>query len=744
MGNTFLKMEEEFLWRILEKEQMPIVVWTLDGKVVWFNRYTQEVIDLKIAEQKDRIDVSLIIPQNLVNLIIEHLDDSEDKDFYYKCESQMVLKDGRITYLMWHNHIICDDEGNKYIVSTGVDITDLKNIEKRLEKADKELLAVNEKLMAKQAELFAINEKLLAQEEELKELKRGEERYKLTVEGASDGLWDWNLVTDTAYVSEKWKDIFDSESEVINNYYEKWLKAIHPRDIKKVINSLRNHLEKKTPFYLCEFRIKTKNGKYKWILSRGKALWDEEGKAIRMAGSHTDITLKKEMESKLEYMALYDSLTGLPNRNVFMERLKVAMMDAKRCSKKLAVFFVDLDNFKNINDSFGHLLGDKLLKKIAKRLIMGVRHTDIVSRIGGDEFAILMPDINNLDDTVIVASRILELLNQPIKISNHELYVTVSIGIAIYPDHGKNERELLKNADIAMYKAKRKGKNNFQYFDIVMKSEVDLVNLIKSDLRMALEKEQFFLYYQPLVDVRTGKVTSMEALVRWQHPKKGLLSPNHFIPIAEETRQIIPLGEWVLRKACMQMKEWLNMGYSGLSIAVNISVHQLEQLNFANNVLAILKEVELDPQYLELELTETVLVREMEIAAKNLYKLKEAGVKIIVDDFGAGNSSLRYLQEYMVDGLKIDRSFVNEITKDVNKAIIDAAVLLAHRMKLSVAAEGVETREQLDYLIRCGCDKVQGYYFSKPLPPDEATQIAQKVYQDFIPQVKKGGARQIS
>lgn len=742
---TYLKKKEEFLSRIFENEQMLIVVWALDGKVVWFNRYTQAVIGIAVEEQTEteRIDVSLIIPKDIISRIKEHLDDTEDRGIRYKCENPMVLKDGRQIYIMWHNNIICDDEGNKYVVSTGIDITDLKNAERRLEEANSNLLALNEELMAQQEDLSAMNEELMVQEEELRQnlieiqrqqdaMKRSEERYRLVVEGASDGLWDWDLITDTAYISERWKDVIGFDKEVVNNYYETWTKFIHPKDVKKVINNLHKHLEKKTPFYLCEYRIKIKDGRYIWILSRGKALWDEEGRAIRIAGSHTDITGRKQMESKLKYMAFYDPLTDLPRRDVFMDRLKVAMADARRNRKKLAVFFIDLDNFKTINDSFGHHMGDKLLKKIAKKLAVCLRESDTVSRVGGDEFVILLPEIISIDDTDKVANRILELFNQPIKFNNYELYVTISIGIAIYPDHGKSDRAILKNADIAMYKAKGKGKNGFQYFDSTMRSEVEFANTIKRDLRLALKKNQFFLCYQPLVDVRTGKVASMEALLRWQHPEKGMISPFHFIPTAEETRQIIPIGEWVLRTACRQMKEWLNMGYSDFSVSVNVSVHQLQQPDFAKVVFDILNEIELDPRYLELEITETVFIKAMDTVVRNLYHLKEVGVKIIIDDFGTENSSFRYMQKFKVDGLKIDKSFVSEIKVDVNKAIVDAIILLGHRMELDVTVEGVETREQFDCLVECGCDKVQGYYFSKPLPPDEAIRMIQKECQYFM------------
>ncbi|OXT06363.1 GGDEF domain-containing protein [Thermoanaerobacterium thermosaccharolyticum] len=733
---AYLKKKEEFLSRIFENEHMLIVVWTLDGKVIWFNRYTQAVIDVVVDEQTENIDASSIIPKDVVISIKEHLDDTEDS-IHYKSEKPMIMKNGREVYIMWHNSIICDEEWNKYVVSTGIDITDLKNAAMRLEEANSNLHALNEELMAQQEELSAMNEELLAQEEELRqnlieiqrqkdELKKSGERYKLVVEGASDGLWDWDMITDTAYIYGRWKNIIGFDNEVVNNYCKTWAKFIHPRDVKTVINNLHRHLEKKSPFYSCEYRVKTKDGKYIWILSRGKALWDENGRAIRMAGSHTDITERKRMESKLEYMAFYDPLTNLPRRDVFMDKLKVAMADARSNGKKFAVLFIDLDNFKSINDSLGHHIGDKLLRKVAKKLKACLRETDMVSRVGGDEFVILLTDISSTDETDKVAKRILELFNLPIKLNNHELYVTISMGIAIYPDHGKSERAILENADIAMYKAKRNGKDSFQYFDMVMRSEVEFANAIKRDLRLALEKNQFFLHYQPIVDARTGTVVSMEALLRWQHPKKGIISPIHFIPTAEETRQIISIGEWVLKTACKQRKEWLDMGYSGFSVSVNVSVHQLQQPDFSKVVRDILNEIQLESRYLELEITETVLIEAVDTVVENLYNLKKAGVKIIIDDFGTENSSFRYMQKFAFDGLKIDRSFVSEIKVDVNKAIVDAIILLGHRMKLRVTAEGVETKEQLDCLVKCGCDEIQGYYFSKPLPPDEAIRIIKR------------------
>lgn len=587
-------------------------------------------------------------------------------------------------------------------------------------------------LAAKQKELLALNEELMIKEEELRKslaelqknqeaLKKNEERYRLVVSGASDGLWDWDITMDTAFISERWKNIIGFESQQINGYYKDWLRRIHPDDVKKLVQNLNTHIEKKTSHYSCEYRIKLKNGKFNWISSRGMALWDSSGKAIRMAGSHTDITEKKKTENKLKHLAYYDSLTDIPLRIMFMNRLKLSMADAEKNDSKLAVMFLDIDNFKAINDTFGHHIGDKLLKKIVGKLKSCIRSSDTLSRLGGDEFALLISDLGNADK---VAQRIIELFNKPLNISCHSLYITISIGIAVYPDNGKDGKSLLKKADMAMYKAKENGKSNLQYFNNHILIEKNLQGSIKKDLRTAMENDEFFLCYQPLIDIKTKKTVCVEALIRWKHPRRGILNPMEFIPVAEETRLIIPIGQWVLKNACRQLVQWHEMGYTNCCLSINVSAIQLQQPDFAAVVNKILVDTGLSPKYLEIEITESVFIESFHTVTMNLNYLKQQGIKIAIDDFGTGYCCMGYIKDFAINSLKIDKSFIFNIgtSESKAKAIVDAIIALGHKLNIEITAEGVEGKKQYDYLKNKGCDKIQGYYFSKPLLPREAVE----------------------
>lgn len=729
--HKYIKNKNVFLNRILENGQMSIVVWSLDGTVVWCNKYARLMASFAESGLNEQININSIIPQDIVCHIKEKLSNMKDAKLQCKYGSPFVSRSGREIYITWHNCTIKDDGGKEYIISTGVDITNLKNTEKQLEGMNNDLIAANEELTAQQEELSTMNEELMAQEEELRNsldelkkhqemLKKSEERYKLVVEGASDGLWDWDIATDTAYISEGWKNIVGAEKQEVDGYYKNWIKRIYPGDVKRIVNNLDTHIKEKTPCYSCEYRIRQNNGIYTWILSRGKALWDSEGKAVRMAGSHTDITERKRTESKLKHLAYYDPLTDIPLRTTFMDKLKFSITDAKRKRLNLAVLFLDLDNFKSINDTYGHHIGDRLLKRIATKLKFCIRNSDTLSRIGGDEFALLVPDLSSIDEIDDIAKRIIELSNQPMNINGHKLYITVSIGVAVYPENGRDGKTLLKNADLAMYKAKENGKSRLQYFNKNMSRKANLRCDIKMDLRTALDNGEFFLCYQQLIDIRTGKTVCMEALIRWKHPRKGIISPMEFIPTAEETKLILPIGEWVLKTACRQLKEWHDMSCTGFGLSINVSAIQVQQPDFAEVVNRILVETGLLPEYLELEITESELIKSIHTVAKNLNYLKKQGVKISIDDFGTGYCSLEYLQNLAVNNIKIDRRFICDIKVDVNKAIIDAVISLGHKLNIDITAEGVETKEQYDYLKKKGCDKVQGYYFSKPLLPEEA------------------------
>jgi diguanylate cyclase (GGDEF)-like protein len=443
---------------------------------------------------------------------------------------------------------------------------------------------------------------------------------------------------------------------------------------------------------------------------------------------------RKRAEERILRIAYYDSLTNLPNRVLFQDRLKQALAYAKRYKRNVAILFLDLDNFKRINDTLEHRLGDLLLKGVAERLANYLRRTDTiarqginaldntVARLGGDEFTILLTEINSLQDAAKVAQRILNILAQPFLLDRHEVFITASIGIAIYPSDGEDVDSLLKNADTAMYHAKDQGKNNFQFYKQSMGATAfERLNL-ENSLRKAMEREEFIVYYQPRMDIRAGKIIGTEALVRWKHPDKGLIPPAEFIPLAEETGIILPIDEWVLKTACEQNKAWQRLGFSRtrISVSMNLSGQQFRQENLIKVVAKVLDDSKLDPHYLELEITESVIMKNAETAVTMLHKLKDMGVQLSMDDFGTGYSSFSYLKRFPLDKVKIDRSFIKDISKkDQDAAIVKAIIAMAHTLKLRVIAEGVETEQQLAFLRKQGCDEMQGYLLSPPLPPEK-------------------------
>jgi len=444
-----------------------------------------------------------------------------------------------------------------------------------------------------------------------------------------------------------------------------------------------------------------------------------DGKPVLQA-TVRDITERKHYESQLERQANYDALTGLANRNLFQDRLSQALISARRNDRGLAVLFIDLDNFKHINDSLGHDAGDLLLTQVAARLVGNVREGDTVARQGGDEFVLILSEIREEDDVQVVAQKILKAMSAPFDIKGRELHITCSIGIASYPKDGEDSQTLLKNANAAMYRAKEMGRNNAQYYAAEMNVRAMERLVLENGLHHALERDEFLLHYQPQVDLQTGEITGMEALVRWQHPELGLVSPAMFIPVAEDSGLIVALGEWVLRTACAQNKAWQLAGLKPISIAVNLSARQFRQPDLVEMVAAILRETGLDPVCLELELTESLVMQDVEATIATLSRLKAMGLKLSVDDFGTGYSSLSYLKRFPIDTLKIDQSFVRDITTDPDDAAIAKAIIsMAHDMQLRVIAEGVETEAQKSFLRLRRCDEMQGYFFSRPVPAVE-------------------------
>jgi diguanylate cyclase (GGDEF)-like protein len=436
------------------------------------------------------------------------------------------------------------------------------------------------------------------------------------------------------------------------------------------------------------------------------------------------VTEKKWAEEKIHYMAYHDLLTELPNRASFQLKLKQSFELAQQDGTMLAVIFLDLDRIKLINDTLGHHVGDELLKYTARRLKRFVREEDTVARFGGDEFIILLNQMRHVDEAAVFAKAIPQLFQEPFQHEQHELYITSSIGISIYPNDGEDIDTLIANADVAMYRAKEKGGNTYQFYhsDMNLRS-LERLNM-ETQLRKALERGEIEVHYQPLVELQDGRIFGMESLMRWNHPKLGMISPGEFIPVAEETGLIVPIGNWVLEESCRVNKRWNDLGYGPLCISVNISVHQFQQPNFLNFVRDTLAESGLDPSLLCLEITENVAMKNVSYMIETMSKLKQLGIRISIDDFGTGYSSLSYLKRFRVHTLKIDQSFIRDLTRDEdNEAIVTALIAMSHKLKIKSLAEGVESQEQLDFLREHGCDEIQGYVFSKPLPEPDFEQI---------------------
>ena len=450
------------------------------------------------------------------------------------------------------------------------------------------------------------------------------------------------------------------------------------------------------------------------VAQRTSELKSANGKLIQ------DLEERKRVEQSIRHMAHHDALTGLPNRALFRDRLTHAMAQADRYHQILAVLFLDLDRFKAINDTLGHNVGDELLKLTAERLRSCIRDCDTVARLGGDEFTIIVDDIVEIQDAAVVAQKILDTISQPFNLHGHEVFISVSIGLTLYPNDDENADNLLRNADSAMYRAKEYGRNNFQFYVADMNVKARERLMLESQLRRALDRNEFTLYYQPRVNLFSGRVIGAEALLRWRHPDMGLVPPAQFIPILEDTGMIIPVGEWVLHQASQQNRIWQDLGLPRIRMAVNLSVRQFVQKELAGSILAILERVGLSPEYLELEITEDLLLEHNQTNIITLTKLRNQGIHISIDDFGTGYSSLSYLKRLPIDTLKIDQSFLRDIENDPdNKAITSAIIAMAGSLHLNVLAEGVETEEQLAFLRAQGCNEIQGFSFSQPLTAEE-------------------------
>ncbi len=584
-------------------------------------------------------------------------------------------------------------------------------------------------------------------------LRLSEERYALAAQGANDGLWDWDLTTNRIYYSPRWKSMLGHSVEAIGDGPGEWFSRVHPLDIDRVRAEVDEHFVGRTSQLQTEHRMLHDDGTYRWVLTRGLAVRDAQGRAVRVAGSQTDITQRKAAEDRLLHDAFHDALTGLPNRALLIDRLEQLVVRMRRRSyPQFAVLFLDLDGFKVVNDSLGHQTGDQLLIALSRRLERLLRQGDTIARLGGDEFVLLLEDIEDPKHVLELAGRTLEDLQKPFAVNGHDLVTTASIGIAFSGLSSSSAETLLRDADIAMYQAKARGKAGYVVFDESMHTSAMIRMKLEADLRQAAIRHEFELRFQPIVSLQTGRIACFEALLRWNHAERGMVPPDEFIPVAEETRLILPLGLWVLREAAEQLRRWQATYWMSppLTISVNLSCRQFFQSDLVYQIERILLETGLDARCLRLEITESSIMEQVETALAALSRLKSLGIRLAIDDFGKGYSSLSYLHQFPCNVLKIDRSFISRMGPNgENTEIARTIVALAQGLGLEVVAEGIETDYQLAHLRNLGCQYGQGYLFSRPLTGEAAGELLSRtwgwfdpefpVLRDVIPAVAKTG-----
>jgi diguanylate cyclase (GGDEF)-like protein/PAS domain S-box-containing protein len=545
-------------------------------------------------------------------------------------------------------------------------------------------------------------------------LREREQQYALVAQATEDGLWDWDLKTLSVFFSDRWKSILGYEAHEITDQMQEWFERIHPEDQSRFQSDFDQHFKGETSFLKCEYRIAHRDGTYHWVRSSGLAVRDAQQQVVRMAGTLTDLT---------DQVGLYDALTGLPNRNLFLDQVKRSLVRAVRePSYQLAVLYLDCDRFKFVNDSLGHLIGDQLLIRIARRLERLLRPGDVFARLGGDEFAIFLENLKSLEEAEIIAFRINQALETPFNVQGHTVFISSSIGIAGNTEQTLQPEDLLRDADTAMYCAKARGGSQISVFERSMHDTAQTYLQIETDLRSALHSNQFQLYFQPIINLKTGTLAGAEALIRWLHPEQGLKLPGQFIAIAEETQLIQQIDWWVLQTACQQMSIWKQQFTlpDSFAISVNLSRQQFSHPNLAVRIDQLLSEIGLPAHYLNLEVTETTIIEDPTLFRSLLAQLQSLGIRVQIDDFGSGYSSLGLLQGLSLSALKIDRSFLNSLPESsVASAIISVIVQLAHHLEMVAIAEGVENPLQLQSLQAVGCDFAQGYLFSMPLPKHE-------------------------
>lgn len=715
-----LQGEREFSNDVLKHTNLFIWAVKADGRTVRLNQYAERLIGISEEQAED-------CPYDELDGMYDHYPElmqmlDEALNMQFAVDREVILKraeeEGTIA-LLFRTTSIQGLEGDPDVfVLAGMDIQERKESEIKLQNSYQELEATYEELTAAQEEL-ADNYKKLLDSQEL--LARNEERYRLVTEASNGGIWEIDLIHNKNYYSLRWFQLlgYEEEDQVRRDMI---FDLIHPDDAVVYANEIEKACAELRSLFECEFRLRMKCGEYHWFLARGKIVFDAHGEPQRMTGSIIDIHELKLSQDRLHYMAYYDELSGLPNRHYFMRELENFSGGPDRHA---ALFFIDTDNFKYVNDTLGHKAGDLLLVETSNRLSEAIDKEKMLFRLGGDEFVIMQEGIREAAQAECYAEKLIDMFKEPFYIQGSELYISVSIGISLYPQDGTDPEELLKNADMAMYAAKEAGKGKYMVFTPAFQEAFYERVKLERHLRQAVQNGELLLHYQPQLDLHSERISGFEALVRWNSPELGFVSPLSFIKVAEDSRLIIPIGDWVLREACRFGRRLQDEGYGDFLIGVNISVVQLLQDDFADKVQEALRETGLNPRYLELEITESTIMESFDGMIDSLTQLRDMGVSIALDDFGTGYSSLGYLKQMPITTLKIDKSFIEQIPDEGDsRSLARAIVLIGRKMGLKVVAEGVETQQQLKYIKRSRCDVIQGYLISRPVPEQEALALA--------------------
>lgn len=703
-----VKLEDEVVYRTqrLEKERKLIktIIDVIPANISWKDvRLAYQGANRYFLEEH-----GLTSDQDVIG--------SVDSDLYSKEKGLSIIQDDKKVIqskrarLSYEETIMEDGKPPRYLLSSKVPL-----VNKRMEVEG----------------IVSISQDITEQKAAQLRLKESQESLAEAQKIAHLGNWNWDLLHDKVRWNDELFRIFGEEPQSFTPTYERFLSYLSKNERHKVEQAIAKKLvDPETPYDMVHEIMHT-DGTIHYVHEMGKVIYDEEGLALHMIGTALDVTKQVEderrlMEQKnaLAHQAHHDALTGLPNRVLFTDRLEQAINKAKRNSEQLAVFFIDLDHFKQINDSLGHEVGDEVLKVFAKRLHECVREEDTLSRMGGDEFMVIMEDLPRLQASSIVAQKIMSVMERPLHLAGKTLYLTSSIGISVYPQDGENSAVLVRNADAAMYKAKSEGRNTYQFYTMEMTELAFERVLMETNLRRAIEQEEFVVYYQPQVDARSDEIVSMEALVRWEHPELGQVRPAKFIPLAVDTGMITQLDAWVMKTAMSQMRQWRDEGLAPGRVALNLSMQHIMKATFIEELDQMLLASGCDSKNVELEITESQLMKDPQASANILRAISDRGISLAIDDFGTGYSSLYYLKHLPVDKLKLDLSFVRDLPDDEEDvAVAQAVIALASSLGIRVIAEGVETTRQRDFLVANGCHDLQGYLYKKPMIAEEMTDL---------------------